>query len=62
MKLIHVISKYTNANSQYVLHLPDLGSQPVCHSRKSFATEWVDGDEPTCQKCLHIFRKYHKLG
>lgn len=53
MKLVYVISKYTNANSNYKLHLVNNAGQPWCNSNKrSFSVEYVFGGTPTCKKCF----------
>lgn len=57
MKLIYVIGKYTNPNSNYALHLPDPNGQPLCHSKQAFTTEWADAPQPTCKKCLKLLKE-----
>lgn len=54
MKLVYIVSKYTNPNSNYKLHIPDPynNSMPLCSSKKAFSIEFVEGGKPTCKKCL----------
>ncbi len=56
MKLVYVISKYTNPNSDYKLHIPnpDNGDLPMCKSKRAFTIEWTKAEKPTCKKCLKI--------
>lgn len=59
MKLVYVVSKHTNANSDYKLHIPDPYNKlkPMCRSRESFSAEFVEGIKPTCKKCLKILNE-----
>jgi len=54
MKLVYVISKYTNPNSNYRLHIPNAynHNMPLCGA-KSFSIEFTEG-QPTCKKCLKL--------
>lgn len=57
MKLVYVVSKYTNPNSDYKLHIPDPNNNgmPICRSRKAFSIEFVEAKKPTCKKCLKVY-------
>ena len=57
MKLVYVISRYTNPNSDYKLHLPDSNNMPICRSKKAFSIEFVEAEKPTCKKCLKIYNE-----
>ena len=60
MKVLYRISKYTNENSNYKLHIPiriDI-NKPLCHQSEKDNSlagyEFIDG-KPTCKKCLQVF-------
>lgn len=59
MKLVYVISRYTTANSNYKLHIPNPcnGNMPLCSSKKAFSIEFTEGEKPTCKKCLKIINR-----
>lgn len=65
MKLVYVISKHTNPNSDYKLHLPDpYNNKPICRSKRAFSIEVTEADKPTCKRCLEIYNdcKVYPLG
>ncbi len=50
-KVAYVISKYTNANSDYKRHIINADGKPLCMSHtRSFSLEYTEG-QCSCLRC-----------